>query len=101
MHRARVCAALAALALLAAPAAALTPEQIDAGAKKATRGLKPPVRKLASDKVAGRDNDTPGSLLAQKFLIQRLAKIAEPLGTGADPYLQPFTRDGDTGANLL
>ena len=38
-----------ALVLLAAPAAALTPKQIDKGARKASQGLRQPVRFLASD----------------------------------------------------
>lgn len=82
-------------------AAALSQTTIDKGAKKATRGLKGPVRKLASNRLAGRDNATEGSFRAQRFLVKRLRKIAEPLGTGADPYLQPFLRDGDAGANVL
>ena len=100
MQRSRAVAALIALAF-AFPAAALTPAQIEAGAKKATHGLRQPVRKLASNRLAGRENDTEGSRLAQEFLIQRLRKIADPLGTGDDPYRQPFLRDGDAGANLL
>jgi hypothetical protein len=101
MQRNAALAALAALACIALPAVALTPAQIDAGAKKASRGLKPPVKKLASNRLEGRDNATPGSLLAQQFLVGRLEKIAEPVGSGADPYLQPFLRDGDSGANIL
>jgi len=93
--------ALATLSFAAAPALALTDAQIDVGAKQATRGLKGPVKKLASKRLAGRDNDTEGSRLAQRYLVKRLAKISEPLGTGSDPYLQPFLRDGDAGANLL
>lgn len=88
--------------LAAAPAAAaLSPQQIEKGAKKATRGLKGAVKKLASNKLAGRDNATEGSFRAQRFLVKRLRKIAEPLGTGADPYLQPFVHDGEAGANVL
>jgi hypothetical protein len=91
-----------ALTLTTEPAAgALTQSQIDKGAQKAARGLKGPVKKLASDKLAGRDNATEGSFRAQRFLVKRLSKIGEPLGSGADPYLQPFLRDGDAGANLL
>jgi hypothetical protein len=101
MRRNLALAVLTALAFGGIPAAALTPAQIDAGAKKASRGLKPPVKKLASNRLEGRDNATAGSLRAQRFLIQRLRKIGEPLGSGPEPYLQPFLRDGDAGANVL
>ena len=101
MQRVPALAALLALVLLAAPAAALTPKQIDKGARKASQGLRQPVRFLASDKLAGRQNGSEGSVRAQEFLVKRLAKIAEPLGTGEDPYLQPFLRLGDVGTNVL
>jgi hypothetical protein len=101
MKPARALAALCAFVLLAAPAGALTQEQVDKGARKAARGLRQPVRFLASDKLAGRQNGSEGSAKAQAFLVKRLAKIAEPLGTGDEPYLQPFLRLGDVGTNVL
>jgi hypothetical protein len=79
----------------------LTEAQIEAGAKQASKGLKGPVKKLASKKLAGRNNATEGSFRAQEFLVKRLSRIAEPIGSGADPFHQPFLRNGDAGANLL
>ena len=89
------------LGLGAAPGAALTAAELDAGAQTAASGAKRHVKKLASNRMKGRDNDTRGSRLAQAYLVKRLAKICEPLGSGPKPYLQPFLRDGDAGANLL
>ena len=89
------------LGLGAAPGAALTAAELDAGARTAASGAKRHVKKLASNRMKGRDNDTRGSRLAQAYLVKRLAKICEPLGSGPKPYLQPFLRDGDAGANLL
>ena len=56
MQPVRVVAAFLAAAVLAAPAGALTEKQIDKGAKKAARGIRPVVRFLASDKLQGRQN---------------------------------------------
>jgi hypothetical protein len=101
MQRARLLAALCAAVVFAMPAAALTQKQIDKGAKKAAQGLRPIVRFLASDKLQGRQNGSEGSVRAQEFLVKKLRKIAEPLGTGDAPYLQPFLRLGDVGTNVV
>ena len=55
---------------------------------------------LADDALAGRNNNTPGSILAQNYLIAELQPIAEGLNTsgiGDDVYKQAFT----LGTNLL
>lgn len=101
MQPGRLLAAFFAAAVLATPAAALTQKQIDKGAKKAAQGLRQPVKFLASDKLQGRQNGSEGSVRAQEFLVKKLRKIAEPLGTGDEPYLQPFLRLGDVGTNVL
>jgi hypothetical protein len=82
-------------------AAALTPEQIDAGAATAASGARRHVEKLASNRMAGRNNGTAGSRRAQRYLVKRLKAIAEPLAGGSKPYRQAFERDGDAGTNLL
>ena len=58
------------------------------------------VEALAADEMDGRDNQTPGSVLAQEYLIGQLSEFAEPVtdgASGADAYLQPFAE----GANVL
>src|SRR5262249_25890679 len=90
--------------LLAVDAAqALTPIEIDTGAKRAQSGLRGTTRRLASDRFAGRDNDTPASLATQEFLIKRLRRLGTGLGAGVgdEAYRQPFVQSGQTGTNLL
>src|SRR4051812_40625402 len=59
------------------------------------------VKALASDRLAGRDNDTPQSAVAQGILLKRLRRLGVgPMG-GDDPYRQPFVRSGQIGTNLL
>jgi hypothetical protein len=79
-------------------AAALSPEEVDAGAAAAAAEVARHVEKLASNRMAGRDNGTPGSRRAQKYIVKRLKPVAEPLG--AKPYRQPFQRD-EKGTNLV
>ena len=55
---------------------------------------------LASDATGGRDNDTPGSVLAQEYLLAYLEAWTEGpshTGTGVDAYKQQFT----LGTNLI
>ena len=62
------------------------------------------VTALASDELEGRDNDTPGSELAQELLIRRLRKAGRglnPAGLKTEAYKQHFTFNGQTGTNLL
>jgi hypothetical protein len=62
------------------------------------------VKKLASKKIAGRDNTTPGSLLAQTYLIRKLRRLSVGLnggGTEDAHFKQDFTYNGQTGTNLL
>lgn len=99
----RLLAAALLAALAVAPAAGLTAVDVDAAALRATRGLQRVTRTLASDKLRGRDNDTAESLLVQRYLLPRLARIGRPLlaGAGADRYRQGFVQSGQTGTNLL
>lgn len=57
------------------------------------------VEALAADELEGRDDGTPGSLLAQDLILEQLAEIAEPLPGAAegDPYRWTF----EDGTNLL
>ena len=91
------------LLLAAAPAAAPTADEIGAGARRAGKGLKATLKKLASNRFAGRDNGSEGSLLAQALIVKKLMKIGDGLapGSGAAAYLQPFTRGIVTGTNVL
>ena len=89
------------LAFAVFPAAALTPEEIDAGAATAASGARRHVEKLASNRMAGRNNGTPGSRRARKYLVKSLNGIAQPLGSGSKPYFQRFERDGYAGVNVL
>jgi len=91
------------LLVAAALAAAPTTDPIDAGARRAGKGLKGTLRKLASDRFAGRNNGSEGSLLAQKLLVKKLSKIADGLAPGAGDaaYLQPFVQGNSAGTNVL
>jgi hypothetical protein len=56
------------------------------------------VERLAADAMGGRNNGTPGSLLARDYLVERLSTLAEGANpASAQPYLQPFS----TGANIV
>ena len=97
-------AILLALAVcIVVPAHAITPAQIERAAKGAHNGLRTVVKKLASKKIAGRDNSTPGSLLAQTYLIRKLRRLGRGLGPGSGDaaFKQPFTHLGQTGTNIL
>jgi hypothetical protein len=91
------------LLLAVAPAAAPTGDQIGAGARRAGKGLKATLKKLASNRLAGRDNGSEGSLLAQALIVKKLMKIGDGLApaSGAAAYLQPFTRWTVMGTNVL
>jgi hypothetical protein len=86
--------ALALLCLVATPAAALSPGDISAAARTTTSGLTV-VRRLASDGLGGRDNATPESARAQRYILRRLRRL------GDDAYRQPFVQSGQSGTNLL
>jgi hypothetical protein len=90
--------------LVAAPAHAITPGEIDRAAAGAHNGLRTVIKKLAGKKLAGRDNATPGSLAAQTYLIRKLRRLGRGLaGGGSDDasFKQPFTHLGQSGTNLL
>jgi len=58
------------------------------------------VEALAGDALTGRDNDTPGSLAAQKILVGQVRQFAKPAfasAQGTAGFLQPF----DRGTNIL
>ncbi len=62
--------------------------------------LEADVRHLSSDAMAGRQNDTPGSVAAQDHILRYLEAWTEgidPSATGRDAYRQRF----DGGTNLL
>lgn len=101
MRAVQVLGAVLALSVVSAPCEALTSAQIDAGAKKAGKGLKRVLKQLSSDRVDGRDNASPGSVLAQKILHKRLERIGDGLGPAPDPYAQPYESNGTPGTNLL
>ena len=92
------------LLTLATPAAALAPAKIARAAAHAHNGLRSVVSKLASEKLAGRDNTTPGSLAAQTYLIRKLRRLGQGANGGGRSdaaYKQPFTHLGQTGTNLV
>jgi len=89
---------------LAVPSFAHTRAAVERAAAHADNGLRTVVTKLASEKIAGRDNNTPGSALAQTYLIRKLRRLGTGLNGGgrADAaYKQPFVHIGETGTNLL
>ena len=53
------------------------------------------VEALASDELAGRDNQTPGSAAAQALIVEQIAQFAQPVLP--DGFLQPFAY----GTNIL
>jgi hypothetical protein len=100
-----VAAASAVIALIAAaPVHVFTQAEIDRVATHATRGVIRTVRALASDALRGRDNDTPESLTAQRYLIGSLKERGPGLNRAAggdEAYKQPFDESGQRGTNLL
>lgn len=96
-----VCAAALALAI---PALALEPVDVErAASREATRGLKAITKRLAGPSYMGRDNDTPESSKAQRYLIRKLRRLGDGIhgGRSYDAYRQPFVRDGNMGTNLV
>jgi hypothetical protein len=83
------------MVLVPAPAPALTPGDVEATVPKATYGLRRVIQRLAANGLRGRDNDTPESARAQKMLARLLRQ------RGDTAILQPFTRSGQRGTNLL
>lgn len=76
---------------LAVPAFA-TPA--DDGAATATLGLRSTLSRLARNAALGRDNGTPASTSAQKYLIRRLRRLGggiNPGASGDEAFLQHFT----------
>src|SRR5262245_14754748 len=100
-----VAAALLGMILVASsPGWAVTPADVGAASEFASRGLEPVVRFLASDRIKGRDNNTPESLKAQKKLARALRRIGEPIAPGIgglEGFSQHFTSGSNVGTNLL
>jgi hypothetical protein len=94
---------LTAVGAVAARGVGLDPRDVERGTQHATAGLREVTSRLAQRGFAGRDNSTPGSVLAQTYLIRRLMRLGEGLapGLGADAYEQPFENEGEVGVNLL
>ena len=87
-----------------AGARAVTQADIDTAAPFASKGLGSTVRFLASDRIKGRDNNTPESLKAQKKLARALRRIGEPIHPGVkglEGFSQHFTSGTNVGTNLL
>lgn len=60
---------------------------------------------LADDSMTGRNNNTPGSVMAQNYLIAQLQEMgAAGLNvsqTGDEQYKQHYVQSGKTGTNIL
>jgi hypothetical protein len=100
----RFAVAVALVGIACSGARAVTQADIDAAAPFASRGLGPTVRFLASDRIKGRDNDTPESLKAQKKLAKALRRIGEPIHPGVkglEGFSQHYNVRGNIGTNLL
>lgn len=96
-----LCAAALAMAL---PALALEPADVErAATHEATRGLRAITKRLAGPGYMGRDNDTPESSKAQRYLIRKLQRLGDGIhgGRSFDAYRQPFVRSGNMGTNLV
>ena len=88
----------------ASDAHALTEAEIGRTVPFATAGLYDVIRRLTSDDFEGRNNNTPGSLRTQSYLISRLRRIGPGLDStrsGDDAYRQPFAEGNVRGTNLL
>lgn len=86
------------------PALALTPADLDRAARLASPRINGLVKQLASDRVEGRDNDSPGSELAQQYILTWLKRYTVGIhgpGGGDETYKQPFVQDDERGTNLL
>lgn len=86
------------------PAAAFTPEEIESATRLAQPRITGLVKQLASDRVEGRNNDSPGSLLAQQYILAWLKRYTVGINgaaSGDDAYKQPFVQDNKRGTNLL
>jgi hypothetical protein len=74
----------------AEPSTTVEEEEPEAGAG----GYESIVEALAADEMEGRDNQTPGSELAQDFLIAQLEEFSDP---AVDGFRQPFAE----GTNII
>jgi hypothetical protein len=86
------------------PAGGADPAAVEARAPHSADRLRATVAYLASEALRGRDNATPGSALAQDFLVGELKGFARGLDArrgGDDAYRQPFREAGESGTNLL
>jgi hypothetical protein len=89
-----------AVTLVAMPAAAFTPEEVEVASGFA-RQVEADLRALADDAFEGRGSGAAGGELAREYLIDQLQTLGDGLGPGLgrDAYEQPF--DEGTRSNLL
>jgi len=100
----RIAIALACTVLATAPGRAITQADVDAAASVASRKVRPVVRFLASERIDGRDNETPESLKARKKLSRTLKWLGDPIQLGVhgvEGFSQHFTQGATKGTNLL
>lgn len=101
MHPLKTIAALAIVSIITIACSSSSNNNSDNGGSSDTElDVHALVEILAGDEMNGRDNLTPGSLLAQEFLIEELMKIADPVfpeREGAEGYLQHYAE----GSNVL
>jgi hypothetical protein len=101
----RIVVGLAVIALATvARAGTFTPEEMERAERLAQPRINGLVKQLASDRVQGRDNDTPGSQLAQRYILAWLKRYTVGINdtvSGDDAYKQPFVQGDERGTNLL
>ena len=100
----RLASALCLIAFAGSAGWTMTPADVDRAAPFASRGLGAVVRFLASDRLKGRDNDTPESSKARKKLAKALRRIGKPIHPelqGLEKFSQHFTVGTTVGTNLL
>lgn len=96
--------ALLSLILMAAESPALSEAEIAAATPHVTRHLRAVTQLLASNRLRGRDNNTPQSLLSQRILVRLLKRYGDGLDasrSGDDAYAQPFVLNNHHGTNLF
>jgi hypothetical protein len=99
-RRTRAAVLLGALLLAACSSDDGEPQAATTTTVEETPGYQAVVEALTADDLQGRDNLTPGSVMAQDLLIEELGDIAQPLAegaTGPDAYRYDFPE----GTNVL
>jgi hypothetical protein len=78
-----------------AHAGTFTPQEIERAGRLAQPRINGLVKQLASDRVEGRDNDSPGSQLAQQYILAWLKRYTVGLNgaaSGDDAYKHRSSR---------